>query len=96
MSEQIFDLREKLALSEANSNLWKISYDLTKEELVSTVKERDALIDYMQNSTYLFCDICRHNTDGSGANGCERVRKIRKCFEWVGLPEGEKNKFEYE
>lgn len=48
--------------------------------------ERDFLLKYMTDSTFAFCDICKHDIDGSGVMGCKHIREHGvPCFEWRGV-----------
>lgn len=50
-------------------------------------RERDALLEYLTDTHYVHCSICKHNT-GEGAAGCKRIREVKgPCFEWRGVKE---------
>lgn len=52
--------------------------------------ERDFLLKYLRDSTFAFCDICKHDIDGSGVMGCKYIRENGvPCFEWRGLQKEE-------
>lgn len=52
-------------------------------------RQRDALLEYLMDSRFVHCSICKHNT-GEGAMGCKRIREVKgPCFEWRGVPEKE-------
>lgn len=48
--------------------------------------ERDALLKYLTDSSFVPCDICKH--DKGDIMACKRVREMKgPCFEWCGVPE---------
>lgn len=59
--------------------------DKLEFRLAQVERERDALLDYLGDSTCAPCDICKHDV-GSGVMGCKRIREIGiPCFEWRGV-----------
>ena len=51
-------------------------------------RERDALLKYITDSHWAACDICKHDIDGSGTEGCNHIRENGiPFFEWRGVKE---------
>ena len=52
--------------------------------------ERDALMEYLTDSHWAACDICKHGVDGVSAMNCAHIREVGvPCFEWRGLQKEE-------
>jgi hypothetical protein len=53
------------------------------ERIQQLEAERDALLDYLKNTTFAPCDICKED---SSPMVCKRLREVGlPCFEWRGL-----------
>lgn len=58
-------------------------------ELTAVKAERGALMEYLTNSHFVPCDICKHD-NGEGVMGCKRARELKgPCFEWRGVQKEE-------
>lgn len=61
-----------------------------REYICQLEAERDFLLKYMTDSTFAFCDICKHDIDGAGVMGCKHIREHGvPCFEWRGVQKEE-------